>query len=141
MANVQENQVLADNQHGAVVKTIRVNDGAGNDSGTVVVDASALANADGDEILSIVGILASVGGPSTNKTVTLYWGDTSTDKIITGLSGNVSMPLRAYGLPAIPCNAASPTGDIKVTTTNFAAGDYYTIIIDVRKVSGYAISA
>ena len=47
------------------------------------------------------------------------------------LSGNGHIDLRPSG-NEIPNNAGTPTGDVLLSTKNFADGDNYTIIVEFR---------
>ena len=47
------------------------------------------------------------------------------------LSGNGYFDLRTAG-NEIPNSASTPTGDVLLSTKNFAVGDNYTIIIEFR---------
>jgi hypothetical protein len=47
------------------------------------------------------------------------------------LSGNGYMDLRTAG-NEIPNNATTPTGDVLLSTKNFANGDNYTLIVEFR---------
>ena len=138
MANVQHTQVLLDNKFRTVIKAFRLNDGAGNDTDTVVLDASALVDArtGGDEVLTITQLLWTVGGPTAGKVCKIEW-EGATDKEIAILAGNGVWNLGSLGLPALANNATTPTGDISVTTSGFVAGDGYTIIIEAHKSSGF----
>ena len=139
MANVQETQTIVNASKRAVVKAIRLNDGSGNDTAAKIIDASTLVEPGsvGDEVLSIVSLLWTVGGPTANKTVTLYW-DGGPDEAIITLNGNGTWNLNTMGLPPLINNATAPTGDILLTTTNFVAGDNYSVLLEVHKVSGYS---
>jgi len=138
MANVQETQTIIDATKRAVVKALRLNDGAGNDAAVTIIDASALSEpgSTGDEVLSIVSVIWTSGGPTAAKTITLYW-DGSPDEPIMTLNGNGTWNLNTMGLPPLLNNAASPSGDILLTTTGFVSGDNYTVLLEVHKVSGF----
>ena len=57
--------------------------------------------------------------------------ESTTNATAVFLSGNGHIDLRPSG-NEIPNNAVSPTGDILLSTKNFASGDNYTIIVEFR---------
>jgi hypothetical protein len=60
----------------------------------------------------------------------LIWaGATNSTAVL--LSGNGYWDLRAAG-DEIPNNATTPTGDVLLSTKNFANGDNYTIVVEFR---------
>jgi len=134
--NIRVIQTITDGGHEVVVLVVRSNTETANDNGTIILDASELANAAGSEQLSISEIIWTIQGPTTNKTLTLYWAGTP-DKEIATLFGSGKWALRVLGLPTLPNEATLPTGDILVSTSNFRSGDSYSILLKSRKVEGY----
>lgn len=134
MANIQEVQTLTDTDKRLAIKCVRLNDGTGDDSDLVIVDCNAIINEfEGfDILLTLVKAMWCVGGPSADKTVVLEWEGSGDNKILLTLSGNDDWDL---GTP-ITNNASDPTGNVLLTTTNFDAGDSYTIILEFRKTAG-----
>ena len=66
----------------------------------------------------------------TKSAVELVWdGETNSTAAI--LSGNGYWDLRTAG-NEITNNATTPTGDVLLSTKNFAYGDNYTIIVEFR---------
>ena len=116
----------------------RINTTPGDDSDTTLLDASTLEQASGlgTERVQITEIVWTINGPTANKTLTLDWAGTP-NKEIASLYGSGKWTLRNAGLPAIPNDASTPTGDILLTTTNFGAGDSYTLLLKCRKTAGY----
>ena len=68
---------------------------------------------------------------NTNKAgVEILWsGSTNATALL--LSGNGYWDFRTAG-DEIPNNATTPTGDVLLSTKNFANGDNYTIIVEFR---------
>ena len=65
-----------------------------------------------------------------NQLLRLIWdGETNSTAML--LSGNGYWDLRTAG-DEITNNATTPTGDVLLSTKNFAVGDNYTIIIEFR---------
>ena len=59
--------------------------------------------------------------------------DGSTDRLAcgSGFNGNDLQDFRSFG--GIGNHAASPTGDVTVTTLGFASGDQAVVILDIKK--------
>ena len=78
----------------------------------------------------IAKIWYSVNVSDTKSAVELVWdGETNSTAAI--LSGNGYWDLRTAG-NEITNNATTPTGDVLLSTKNFALGDNYTIIVEFR---------
>jgi uncharacterized membrane-anchored protein len=72
----------------------------------------------------------SVNTANSKSAVELIWdGVTNSTSIILG--GNGYMDLRTAGNEIVN-NATTPTGDVLLSTKNFAIGDNYTIIAEFR---------
>ena len=94
------------------------------------VDASELTFMTEDGTKKISKIWYSVNTTNNKSAVELLWGGT-TNKTAVLLSGNGYWDLRDSG-NEIPNNASTPTGDVLLSTRNFALGDNYTIIVEFR---------
>ena len=78
----------------------------------------------------IAKIWYSINTSDNKSAVEILWdGATSATALL--LSGNGYWDLRTAG-DEITNNATTPTGDILLSTKNFAVGDNYTIIIEFR---------
>ena len=72
----------------------------------------------------------SINTSNAKSGVEIIWdGDTNATAILLG--GNGYFDLRTAG-NEISNNAVTPTGDVLLSTKNFALGDNYTIIIEFR---------
>ncbi len=150
MANSYEYQVIKDTTEHVVIKLTASFDGSGQESNAVRIQANTLYGA-----LATNGYLvANNQGGSANTALDYYglavnrvWYDCSasgdvqltwnaaTPKTIMFLNGNSEYD-GAGNWTTIPNNAAGTTGckgDIGVVTRNMAAGDSYTIVIEIRK--------
>ena len=78
----------------------------------------------------IAKIWYSVNTADNKSAVEILW-DGATNATALLLSGNGYWDLRTAG-DEITNNATTPTGDILLSTKNFAVGDNYTIIIEFR---------
>ena len=79
---------------------------------------------------SIARVYYSINTSDSKSGVELIW-DGTTNATALFLSGNGFMDFRTDG-NSIPNNATTPTGDVLLSTKNFASGDNYTIIVEFR---------
>ena len=121
------NQTLIDTSFKTVIKT--VSDNAAN-SAVSILDASAISLADTNPRVSIAKIWYSINTANNKSAVEILW-DGATNATALVLSGNGYWVLRTAG-DEITNNATTPSGDILLSTKNFAVGDNYTIIIEFR---------
>ena len=112
-----------------VAKLTNFSDGTG-ESLVKKVDASELTFMTEDGNRKIAKLWYSVNTSDTKSAVELIW-DGETDATAAILSGNGYWDLRTAGNEIIN-NATTPTGDLLLSTKNFAVGDNYTIIIEFR---------
>ena len=94
------------------------------------IDASetTFMTEDGNRKLS--KIWYSINTANNKSSIELLW-DGATDATMVELSGQGYWDLRPAG-NEIPNNATVPTGDVLLSTKNFANGDNYTIIVEFR---------
>ena len=111
------------------VKMTNQSDGTGE---TLVkkVDASELTFMTEDGNRKISKVWYTVNTANGKSAVELLW-DGTTNATALLLSGNGHIDLRPSG-NEIPNNAGTPTGDVLLSTKNFADGDNYTIIVEFR---------
>jgi len=112
-----------------VCKLTNFSDGTG-ESLVTKVDASALTFMSEDGTKKISKVWYSVNTTNQKSAVELLWGGTTNATALL-LSGNGYWDFREAG-DEIPNNATTPTGDVLLSTKNFANGDNYTIIIEFR---------
>ena len=130
MADIVTTQTIADTSGVKfVAKLTNFSDGTGE---TLVkkIDASELNFMTEDGNRKIAKIWYSVNVSDTKSAVELVW-DGATNSTAAILSGNGYWDLRTAG-NEITNNATTPTGDVLLSTKNFAVGDNYTIIIEFR---------
>ena len=130
MADTVTTQTIADTQGVKfVAKLTNLSDGTG-ESLVKKIDASEVTFMTEDGNRKIAKIWYSINVSDTKSAVELIWdGDTNSTAAI--LSGNGYWDLRTAG-NEITNNATTPTGDVLLSTKNFAVGDNYTIIIEFR---------
>jgi len=130
MADTVSVQTIADTSGVKYVcKLTNLSDGTG-ESLVKKVDASELTFMTEDGNRKIAKIWYSVNVSDTKSAVELVWdGETNSTAAI--LSGNGYWDLRTAG-NEITNNATTPTGDVLLSTKNFALGDNYTIIVEFR---------
>lgn len=128
MADAVSTQILLDGAKNAVLKFTNVSDGSG-EAAAVKVDVSALSGAPAE--VRIEKIWYSTQGMS----VQILW-DATADVIawLVPLDQSDCLDFSYFG--GIDNNAgAGKTGDISFTTVGHTAGDTYTIILWVSKLS------
>ena len=130
MADIVTTQTIADTSGVKyVVKMTNFSDGTG-ESLVPKVDASETTFMTEDGARKIARIWYSINTVNNKSAVELVWaGATNSTAVL--LSGNGYWDLRTAG-DEISNNATTPTGDILLSTKNFANGDNYTIIVEFR---------
>ena len=130
MADTVTTQTIADTSGVKfVTKLTNFSDGTGE---TLVkkIDASEVTFMTEDANRKISRVWYSINTSNAKSGVEIIWdGDTNATAMLLG--GNGYFDLRTSG-NEIPNNAVTPTGDILLSTKNFALGDNYTIIIEFR---------
>ena len=130
MADTVSTQTLTDTTGVKfAVKMTNYSDGTGE---TLVkkVDASTTTFMTEDGERKISKIFWSVNTQSGKSAVELIWDGTENATAVL-LSGQGFWDLRADG-NEIGNNATTPTGDVLLSTKNFAIGDNYTILVVFR---------
>ena len=130
MADTVSTQTLTDTTGVKfAVKMTNFSDGTGE---TLVkkVDASATTFMTEDGNRKISKIFYSINTANPKSAVELIWDGTENATAVL-LSGQGFWDLRADG-NEITNNATTPTGDVLLSTRNFAIGDNYTILVVFR---------
>ena len=130
MADTVSTQTLTDTTGVKfAVKITNFSDGTGE---TLVnkVDASATTFMTEDGNRKISKIFYSINTANPKSAVELIWDGTDNATAVL-LSGQGFWDLRADG-NEIANNATTPTGDVLLSTKNFAIGDNYTILVVFR---------
>ena len=130
MADTVTTQTIADTSGVKfVTKLTNLSDGTGE---TLVkkVDASATTFMTEDGNRKISKIFYSINTANPKSAVELIWDGTENATAVL-LSGQGFWDLRADG-NEITNNATTPTGDVLLSTKNFAIGDNYTILVVFR---------
>ena len=130
MADLVTTQTIADTSGVKfVTKLTNFSDGTG-ESLVKKIDASEVTFMSEDGNRKIAKIWYSINTADSKSAVEILWdGDTNATALI--LSGNGYWDLRTSG-DEIVNNATTPTGDVLLSTKNFAVGDNYTIIVEFR---------
>ena len=130
MADTVTTQTIADTSGVKfVAKLTNLSDGSGE---TLVkkIDASELTFMSEDGNRSIARVYYSINTSDRKSGVEILW-DGATNATALFLSGQGFMDFRTDG-NSISNNATTPTGDVLLSTKNFASGDNYTIIVEFR---------
>jgi len=130
MADTVTTQTIADTSGVKfVTKLTNLSDGTG-ETNVTKVDASETTFMSTDGNRKISKIWFSINTSNNKSAVELIWaGATNSTAVL--LSGNGYWDLRAAG-DEITNNATTPTGDVLLSTKNFATGDNYTIVVEFR---------
>ena len=130
MADLVTTQTIADTSGVKfVAKLTNISDGTG-ETQVKKIDASEVTFMTEDGNRKIAKIWYSINTANNKSAVELIW-DGATDSTAAILSGNGHWDLRTSG-NEITNNATTPTGDVLVSTKNFADGDNYTILLEFR---------
>ena len=130
MADIVTTQTIADTSGVKfVAKLTNFSDGTG-ETQVKKIDASEVTFMTEDGNRKISKIWYSINTANPKSAVELIW-DGVTDATAIFLSGNGYIDLRTAG-NEITNNATTPTGDVLLSTKNFAVGDNYTIIVEFR---------
>ena len=130
MADTVTTQTIADTSGVKfVAKLTNFSDGTGE---TLVkkIDASEVTFMTEDANRKIAKIWYSINTSDSKSAVELLW-DGATNSTATILSGNGYWDLRTAGNEIVN-SATTPTGDVLLSTKNFALGDNYTIVAEFR---------
>lgn len=130
MADLVTTQTIADTTGVKFVsKLTNFSDGTG-ESLVKKIDASEVTFMSEDGNRKIAKIWYSINTANPKSAVEIIWdGDTNATALL--LSGNGYWDLRTAG-DEIVNNATTPTGDVLLSTKNFASGDNYTIVVEFR---------
>ncbi len=131
MADAVTTQTIADTSGVKfVTKLTNFSDGTG-ESLITKVDASETTFMSEDGTKKISKIWYSVNCTNNKSAIELLWAGQNENSTALILSGNGYIDLRQVG-NEIPNNATLPSGDVLLSTRNFAQGDNYTLIIEFR---------
>ena len=130
MADIVTTQTIADTSGVKfVAKLTNFSDGTG-ETQVKKIDASEVTFMTEDGNRKISKIWYSINTANPKSAVELIW-DGVTDATAIFLSGNGYIDLRTAG-NEITNNATTPTGDVLLSTKNFAVVDNYTLIVEFR---------
>tara|TARA_B100000902_G_scaffold15574_1_gene18805 strand:+ start:254 stop:646 length:393 start_codon:yes stop_codon:yes gene_type:complete len=130
MADTVTTQTIADTSGVKyVLKMTNISDGTG-ESLVKKIDASEVTFMTEDGNRKIAKIWYSINTANSKSAVEVVW-DGATNATALLLSGNGHWDLRTSG-DEVTNNATTPTGDVLLSTKNFAIGDNYSIIIEFR---------
>tara|TARA_Y100001972_G_scaffold105442_1_gene132994 strand:+ start:225 stop:617 length:393 start_codon:yes stop_codon:yes gene_type:complete len=130
MADIVTTQTIADTSGVKfVAKLTNFSDGTGE---TLVkkIDASEVTFMTEDGNRKISRVWYSVNTANPKSAVEIIW-DGATNSTAMILGGNGYFDLRTSG-NEVTNNATTPTGDVLLSTKNFAVGDNYTLIVEFR---------
>jgi hypothetical protein len=130
MADTVTTQTIADTSGVKyVIKLTNISDG----SGEILIkkiDASETTFMSEDGARAIARVYYSINASDKKSGVELVW-DGETNATALFLSGQGFMDFRTDG-NSFTNNAITPTGDVLLSTKNFATGDNYSLIVEFR---------
>jgi len=130
MADTVTTQTIADTSGVKyVIKLTNISDG----SGEILIkkiDASETTFMSEDGARAIARVYYSINASDNKSGVELVW-DGVTNATALFLSGQGVMDFRTDG-NSFKNNAITPTGDVLLSTKNFANGDNYSLIVEFR---------
>ena len=130
MADIVTTQTLTDTSGVKfVVKLTNISDGTG-ETDVLKVDASNTTFMTEDGARKIAKVWFSVNTANPKSAVEIKWAGV-TNATALFLSGQGFFDLRDAG-DEITNNATTPTGDVLLSTKNFANGDNYSLVIEFR---------
>ena len=130
MADTVTTQTIADTSGVKyVVKMTNLSDGSGENN-VNKIDASTTTFMSEDGERRIARVYYSVNVSDSKSGVELIW-DGVANATALFLSGQGTIDLRTDG-NSFPNNATTPTGDVLLSTKNFAKGDNYSILVEFR---------
>lgn len=146
MANLLREQRIIDNNKRTLVKYVFISDGT-VEANTVLLDVSTLRNAlnangyimqsnthPKSTYRTTIKRIFSIGGG--NGAIKLKWHGDANSEIIVLPTGSVDLDFESMGNGAvIPNPESNSIGDILLSTSNVVSGDYFTILLDIRKDS------
>jgi hypothetical protein len=130
MADTVTTQTLVDTSGVKyVIKLTNISDGTG-ETDVTKVDSSTTTFMTEDGNRKIAKVWFSVNTSNPKSAVELKWAGV-TNATALFLSGQGFFDLREAG-DEITNNATTPTGDVLLSTRNFASGDNYSLVIEFR---------
>jgi len=130
MADIITTQTITDTSGVKFVSKItNFSDGTG-ETQVKKIDASEVTFMTEDGNRKLARVWYSINTANNKSAVELIW-DGVTNATAMLLSGNGYFDLRTAG-NEVTNNATTPTGDVLLSTKNFANGDNYTIILEFR---------
>ena len=130
MADTVTTQTIADTSGVKyVIKMTNLSDGSGENN-VLKIDASETTFMTEDGERRIARVYYSINTSDNKSGVELIWGGVANATALF-LSGQGTIDLRTDG-NSFPNNATTPTGDVLLSTKNFAKGDNYSLIVEFR---------
>ena len=130
MADTVTTQTIADTSGVKyVIKMTNLSDGSG-ETNIKKIDASETTFMSEDGERALARVYYSINTSDGKSGVELIW-DGVTNATALFLSGQGKIDLRTDG-NSFKNNATTPTGDVLLSTKNFAKGDNYSLIVEFR---------
>ena len=131
MADAVTSQTILDGERLFIAKFTNISDGTG-ETGALKIDVSTL-NPNSFSLACNGVKLNKIYGSTHGMQVRILW-DATTDQFAWQLPQNANYLMDFSSFGGIPNNAgAGKTGDVLFTTTDFTAGDMYSIVLECTK--------
>lgn len=127
MANAITSQTIIDGQRDVIVKITITGDGSGDETDTVIFDASSFTPAFTDDKLMKYWV------SPLGFTMKLSWDATANIPIVTVPSDHDEDTDFTFFGGIVNNTGAGKTGDILLTTTGLGAGDVGYIVLSIKK--------
>jgi hypothetical protein len=131
--NVTEVQ---DGEYLYIVEVDITGDGSGDESGTVLIDFSAIYNPHNYQDLALRKFIANLTGFSA----TLLFDATTDQKFLEITEGDSGFDYMVAGGPKVDRTTTGKTGDILITTLGLGSGDCGTMRLEFKKHNGSMVS-
>ncbi len=124
MANTITSQTILNGSRNLIVKTTITGDGSGEESNTVLIDASAFDTSD----IKIMSVTSSLTGFSFK----LSWDATANVDALVVSERDTEQCFRKIG-GLVNNSGAGKTGDILISSTGLGSGDEGYVILNMKK--------
>lgn len=133
MADAVTSQVIFDGTRTAVMKFTNISDGTG-ETAALKVDVSALTSFQGQPCTSVN--ITKLDAATVGMGVDILW-DATTDVVCLTLGADQFISFDFSNFSGLTNNAGTgKTGDVLFTTVGAAAGDRYSIVLELAKNYG-----
>ena len=132
MSNTITKTIRQSGDRNHIVDVYILGDGSGEETDTVLIDFSAIANAYGYTDLALTKYISSLTGFSCN----LAWDASTNVPFLEIPEGDSGFDYTMVGGPLNDNSGTGKTGDVNITTVGLGSGDRGTIRLEFKKHNG-----